>query len=205
MIEILTAFGGGLLASLSPCVYPLIPITVSFLGRTNSLKPIYVFTAGKIVTLMILGLMAVQASEALGYVSTLPWVQYTVGTVLLVLGTFSYLERLPAMLGKINIYTDKISGSAFLLGVGSALLVSPCTTPILYSVLMIIATSPSQIYGMSVMLAYSVGFSLLFFLFGIGIVNKLPKLGKYMKYVQKLSSLALIGLGIYYILQAFLA
>jgi cytochrome c biogenesis protein CcdA len=202
-MEVLTAFLGGLLASLSPCVYPLIPLTLSFLGAAKSVKPVLIFTTGKVITLLLLGVFAVRAGEALGYTSQLPSVQIAMGLFLCIFGTYSFLDKVPPLFSKLNGIGSNFDGSAFLLGAGSALLVSPCTTPILYSVLVIVATTPSRLYGLTVMFAYAIGFSAILLILGLGLVKKLPKSGTWLKLFHKLSSTALFCLGLYYFYLGF--
>lgn len=211
--QALGVFGTGILASLSPCVYPMLPITLGFLGSQSegkgSKKAVISYTLGQCLALFILGIVAVQIGETFGFSSQSRSVQLAIGGFLVLAGIVSWRGRLPAFLSRLNVgsgLTSLLSRgglfAAFLLGVSAALVASPCTSPILGGVLALMATASSFQAGMLLMLFYSMGFSLLFLLLGLGVLrmNRLPRSGRWLQGVHKLNSLFLIGAGTYYLL-----
>ena len=87
-----------------------------------------------------------------------------------------------------------------MLGASTALMASPCSTPILATTLTLLASKSSALVGVALMTVYSIGFLFLFGLLGFGVVkaSKIPKSGVWMKYVHAMGSLAILGAGIYY-------
>lgn len=207
-----TAFGAGVLASLSPCVYPLIPLTLGYLGQLSKNKAslgisLFSFIAGHTAVLIILGLLAARLGESFGFASQDPMVRIGIGVFLIVVGIFSLSSRLPAFFDKLNMKTQNVDFKKFnsfvgpfLLGASTALMASPCSTPILATTLTLLASKSGAFQGVVLMSVYSVGFLFIFALLGFGVVkaSKLPRSGAWMKYVHTLGSLAIIAAGLYY-------
>lgn len=207
-----TAFGAGVLASLSPCVYPLIPLTLGYLGqlsknKSSIFKSITLFIVGHTLVLVGLGLIASRIGESFGFASQDPMVRISIGALLIVLGIFSLSSKLPAFFDKLNLKTQSLPLHKFnsflgpiLLGASTALMASPCSTPILATTLALLATKSGALMGVSLMAVYSIGFLFIFALLGFGIVkaSKIPRSGVWMKYVHNLGSLAILAAGIYY-------
>lgn len=212
LYQILTALFAGIIASFSPCVYPLLPITLSFFG-TQSKKgrnlEIILFSFGQFIVFFILGMLAVFAGEALGFSSESPMVQLTLGFFFIFFGVASFsqkfqkifsLIKLPSFFETQNLNKWGSAMKALLFGMGTSLLVSPCTTPILSGILTMASTKEHAIEGSILMLFYSLGFSLLLLVLGLGLVNikKLPKAGKWMNKINVSAGIAMIAVGAYY-------
>jgi cytochrome c-type biogenesis protein len=201
-------FGTGILASLSPCVYPLLPITIGFLGNNSQSKsklPVLLYTAGQTLTLFFIGVAAVALGETLGFSSQSREVQIGVGALLLLFAAWSAIGKTPSFLSRFSQTTPfatrgKLVG-AFLLGASAALIASPCTSPILGGVLAMMATSTTYFEGLVLMALYSTGFSLLFLLVGLGTlrIKRLPKSGKWLQATHRLSTVLLVVAGLYYL------
>lgn len=209
--QIFGAFGAGLLASLSPCVYPLIPITVGFLGtlthRRNRLR-LLAFAVGQTLTFVVLGMVAVKAGETFGFSSESREVNIGVGVVLIGAGIFSLLGRLPMFTSKWNhalgsVGRRSMTGvlGAAAVGVGTALVASPCSSPILAGVLAMMASSLTLTRGAILMSLYGIGFSFVFILLGLGLakLSSLPRSGRWMVYVNRLGSCVLVAAGVYFV------
>lgn len=207
-----TAFGAGVLASLSPCVYPLIPLTLGYLGQLSKNKSslglsLLSFILGHTLVLVGLGILASQLGESFGFASQDPIVRMSIGVFLIVVGLFSLSSRLPAFFDKLNLKTQNINfnkfnsfGGPLLLGASTALMASPCSTPILATTLTLLASKSGVLEGMALMSVYSIGFLFIFALLGFGVfkASKLPRSGAWMKTIHTLGSLAIVGAGIYY-------
>ena len=204
--------GTGVLASLSPCVYPMIPITIGFLGtgvkEQNKKSTVLFYILGQSLSLIAIGMAAVSLGETLGFTSQSPIINFGIGAFLILAGIFSLRGKLPSFLSGWNQKASKIGGTkapgalaAFLLGVSAALIASPCTSPILGGVLAMLASSETWLEGFMLMSLYSFGFSIIFVVLGFGIINtsKLPQSGKWMEKVHKVSSLILLLAGVYYL------
>lgn len=215
-IGVLTSFGAGLLTSLSPCVYPMIPITLGFLGRAeNQKRDVIAFVLGQALALTALGFVAVSLGEAFGFTSDTPWAQIVVAILMLGMGIFSWKGELPEFMNGWNQFSErarlKLDGipmlvpglSALLFGAFSALLASPCSSPILGGILVQVASSGQSLSGLILMLAFASGLSVLFLILGLGVTQgkRLPRAGAWMKRIHVLSSMALVGVGVFYFLQ----
>ena len=155
-VNYFAAFLGGILVSLTPCVYPLIPITAGYIGAGSAGSRFKGFTlsltyvTGVAITYSILGMLASLTGRLFGQISTHPLTYIIVGVVVIVFGL--------SMLDLFNIpfvnVMKKLPGSekqnhfgAFLLGISSGLVVSPCLTPALSSILLYLATERNILYG----------------------------------------------------------
>lgn len=213
MIKAASVFGAGLLTSLTPCIYPMIPITVGYLGSArhedHRKKTVIGFFLGQVLAFTALGVAAVSLGEILGFSSELQSVQFGTAAFLFVFGFFSWKGQLPGFLQKLNnlpFLKTKNSATlagAIVVGAISALVASPCASPILGGVLATIAQTGSLVTGALLMLFYSVGVSVIFLVLGLGLVSaaKLPKAGNWMVYVHKGSAVLLMGAGGYYLLR----
>jgi thiol:disulfide interchange protein len=211
---IAAAFAGGFLASLSPCVYPMIPIVSAYVGsrspggnstaRSLQLSLSYVF--GMAAVYALLGMVAALSGGLFGEISTSPWSQLIVGNILILLALnllevfrfptwFSGRSRGPGRGGAIG---------ALLVGAASGLVASPCVSPVLLALLTFVATKQSVFYGASLLFAFSLGMGMLLVVAGTcsGLLAALPKPGRWMVGVKKLLGLLLLALAQYYLVKA---
>jgi thiol:disulfide interchange protein DsbD len=195
------AFAGGVLTSLTPCVYPLIPITVSIFGAKKAgsrgqamvLSGLYVL--GIAVMYSALGLVAALSGAAFGQAMQSPWVLRAVALVfaamgLSMLGLFE-LQLPPALAMRLNRVGGAGNAGAFAMGLVSGIVAAPCTGPVLAAALAYIASQGSVVLGVSVMFAYALGLGLLFFLIGAFSLS-LPKSGRWMEVVKSVFGVALL-------------
>lgn len=204
-------FGAGLLASLSPCVYPLIPITLGFFGTQASDRRtgnIVSYAAGQIVAFAALGFLAVTAGETFGFSSELRSVNLGVGLVLVTAGAIALLGRWPVAFTRL---AARLRGprratftapagwlGAAALGAGSALVASPCTSPILAGVLATMAVRTGAGRGIALMLCYALGFTSLFLALGLGVLARLPRSGNWLSWLRRTSAAVLLAAGAFY-------
>lgn len=217
--SILTTYLAGFLTSLTPCVYPMIPLSLGYLGSRsgNSKKAtVLYFSAGQVLMFSLMGFAAVQLGEVFGSISENKYFQMTTGFMLLLFAYYSFKGTLPSFLLKLNSINPKAdittTENPFIrnlktisAGAISALVASPCSTPVLGGVLIMISQTQSQVQGMAFMLAYGLGLSTIFLILGLGIfqIKTLPKSGVWMTYIHKVSVFMLAGSGVYFILKAF--
>ena len=208
--KLLTVFGAGFLTSLSPCVYPMIPISLGYFGsqaESGKKVNILLFFIGQVLTFTILGVAAASLGEVFGFSSQNPWVQITIGIFLLAFGFASLFNFVPAFLQKTNsIQLNRFSGTFFfpvILGAAAALLASPCTTPVLGAVLVTISASTQLLSGTIYMFFYAFGATLIFLIVGLGITSmgKLPKSGSWMKKVHSISAVLILAAGLFFLYQ----
>jgi thiol:disulfide interchange protein DsbD len=196
------AFAGGVATSLTPCVYPLIPITVSIFGARKAgtrreaaiLSALYVL--GIAAMYSGLGVGAALTGKAFGSVMQSPWV---VGAVALVLATFAasmfgaFELRLPSSWqARLSTVGGAGRAGAFAMGLVSGVIAAPCTGPVLGAALTYVATKGSVAFGFSIMFVYALGLGLLFFAIGAFSIS-LPKSGPWMETVKSTFGVALLA------------
>ena len=209
ILKMASIFGAGFLASLSPCVYPLIPVTLGYFGTQKKFSrlKILLYVVGQMLTFTTLAVIAVKSGKSLGFTSQSYVVNLVFGLSMLVFGYYSYLGRLPKffkVFDRVSVNPSQNFGgfvAPLLLGITSALIASPCTTPLLSAVMILLADSATIMSGVFLMLLYSLGFSLLIMGLAFGVLNmdKLPKSGNWLNIVHKISAFLLIALGLYYL------
>jgi thiol:disulfide interchange protein DsbD len=206
------AFAGGVLTSLTPCVYPLIPITVSIFGarkaggRGEAMALSLLYVLGIAVMYSALGLFASLSGAAFGSVMQSP---VAVGLVALVLAAMG-----ASMLGLFDLQLpsswqlrlNRVGGAgragAFAMGLVSGIVAAPCTGPVLAAALAFVAAQGSPALGASIMFAYALGLGLLFFLIGAFSLS-LPKSGPWMEAVKSIFGVALLSAALVFAVGAF--
>jgi cytochrome c-type biogenesis protein len=204
-LALLLAYVGGVLASFTPCTYPMMPITVAFVGakaqgsrwRGFLLSSLYVL--GLAIVYSALGAFAALSGGLFGALTANGWTYLIVGNICLVFG-LAMLDvipvRPPAFLNRIQV--RNIPGhdivTSVLLGGASALVVSTCTTPILGVLLTIVATQQDMFWGMGMLFAFSYGIGSLVILIGTftGLLTSLPRSGIWMRRIQKFFGLLMV-------------
>jgi thiol:disulfide interchange protein DsbD len=208
-LDFLLAFLGGVGVSLTPCMYPLIPITAGYIGlraRGSKIKALslsLIYVTGIAITYSLLGLLASLGGRFFGSVSSQPITYIFVGIVVIVFG-LSMLDLFQISLPNIiRLPTDKKQRyiATFFLGLTSGLIITPCLTPVLGTILVYLATKKNIFYGVTLLFSFAYGLGLILILIGTSssILVSLPKSGKWMVYIKKLAGIILLGMGIYFI------
>lgn len=206
------AFGQGVLVDLTPCVYPLIPVTVAVFGAKGVSKGRALFLAASYVLGMAalytsLGVGVALAAGGVGFGTWLanPWVVGPLVAVLLALAAsmFGAFElQLPSVLeNKLASVGGAGPFGAFLMGLVSGLVSAPCTGPVLLNLLAYIAVSADRpggvLYGGSLLFTYALGMGTLFFAVALG--ASLFKPGPWMDHIKSVFGIALIVMAYYFL------
>ncbi len=202
---------GGFLTALTPCVYPLIPITVGVFGArkaTSRFKAFLLTSAyvtGMGVVFSVLGVTAALSGKAFGTVLGSPWVVAGLALFLLTLATSMFGAFELALPSGLTTKLNNVGGSgfvgAFLMGSVSGFLAAPCTGPVLTSLLAYVAKTQSIPLGASLMFIYALGIGLPFFVLGVTTV-RLPRSGVWMDWVKSFFGVALVALAVNYLKDA---
>ena len=222
-LAFILVFVAGIVTSLTPCVYPLIPITVSIFGASEStgmlrsflLSLVYVF--GIILTYSILGVVVASTDAVFGQIMANPWVIGPVCLILVALGLSMlgvYEIRLPSNLqNNLNSVGGAGFVGAFAMGTVAGIIAAPCTGPALAAVLSYIANINEDnqtrkiILGLSLMSIYALGMGLLFICIGTfsGLISSLPRSGGWMYILENIFGIAIITMALYFLkdLQVF--
>jgi thiol:disulfide interchange protein DsbD len=207
-LSFLIAFIAGLLTSLTPCVYPMIPITIAVLGqgsenRKKSEQILFsiIYVLGIATTFSLLGLTAAQFGFLFGSLLSQTWVLVIVCLILLVmaLSLFGLFEiNPPAFL--MNQASKKSSShliGAYVSGLFFGVVSSPCVGPVLVAILTWVSTTRKPFLGFALLFTYAIGLGMLFI--ALGLFSKaLPRSGAWMVKVKKLMGLVVLGVSFYY-------
>lgn len=205
-----TMFLAGLATSLTPCVYPMIPITAGILGGAGAAAPgrrltlTLVYVLGLALVYSLLGLAAGLSGTLFGTVSSNPWALFVMGNLLLLFGlalldvlTFRVPGRLAGWAGQLQ---GGSIGGVFALGATSGLVAAPCGAPAFAAVLTFVSTTRSAWLGFLYLFIFSLGLTALLVLVGLfsGGLAALPKSGRWMLLAKRAGGVLLLAMAEYY-------
>ncbi len=206
----LGAFGAGFATSLTPCVYPMIPITLAIFGargdgvskrRSLALATTYVLGMG--VTYAVLGVIVATAFGAADFGKQLGHPGFVIPLVILFVAMaasmFGAFEmNLPSSLqARLNQIGGKGFRGAFAMGSVGGLIAAPCTGPYLLGLLAFTART-SAFGGGTMLFVYALGMGVLFFVLAV-FASSLPKSGPWMEKVKSASGIAMLLAAIYFL------
>jgi thiol:disulfide interchange protein DsbD len=208
-------FLAGVATSLTPCLYPMIPITVSIVGagdegstRRRRLGLILAYVVGLASAYASLGLLAGMTGTMFGAVSTNPWLQFVMANVMLVAAGMmadvipvpisSRLQSRAATAG-----TGGRAVGVLVMGVVSGLVAAPCGAPVMAAILTWVASTRSAALGFVYLLAFSTGMCALLVIAAMAADTtlRLPRAGPWMLWVKRAFALILLGVAEYYLVQ----
>ncbi len=214
LLTYLIVFGFGILTSFTPCVYPLIPITVSIFGARDTQSKIQAFTLaftyvmGIVVMYSALGYLAASTQMVFGQFMTNPWIIGAISLFFVVLGLsmmglfeFQLPSSLQTRLSRVGGHGY---GSAFLMGLVAGIVAAPCTGPILAGILTYVATEGNPFWGLTLLMTYSFGLGMLFLVIGTfsGLITRLPRSGGWMEGVKSVFAIVLFVCALYFLKNA---
>lgn len=211
ILAYLAVYLGGVLVSFTPCVYPVIPINVAYIGGQSSGSKVKGFllsifyVLGMALAYTFLGSLAALTGRLFGQLQTNPWTYFIVANICILLG-LSMLEvfnlPLPRFLtkGQPKERRKGVLGS-FLVGVASGFVLGPCTAPVLAVLLGFVATKQNILFGMSFLFIFAFGMGTLLIVLGTfaGLLTNLPRAGVWMVRVKKIFGWILIAMGEYFL------
>jgi thiol:disulfide interchange protein DsbD len=213
-------FAGGVLTSLTPCIYPMIPITAAIVGGTTvsqgtsgpsrraRLRPVVLtltYVLGLALVYSALGLFAGMSGTLFGSVSSNPWLYFTMANVLL-LAALAMLDAIPIRVPTTTLEWAATTGKsgrfsgAFAMGAMSGLVAAPCSAPVMAAVLTWVASTKSAILGFIYLFVFSLGMCTLLVVVGVGsgTIARLPRAGMWMVWVKRFFAIVMIGVAEYY-------
>jgi len=210
-------FVAGLLTSLTPCVYPMIPITVALVGRESlgpgitRWRPLFLtlsYVFGVALVYAILGVIAGMTGSIFGTISSNPWLYFLQANVLLLAGLFMldvFTLRLPAstMEWATRVGTGGHYGGAFAMGSVSGLVAAPCGAPVMAAVLTWVTRTQSAILGFIYLFVFSLGMCALLVAVGVssGTAARMPRAGMWMARVKRIFGFVMLGVAEYYLIK----
>lgn len=212
---LLLAFLFGILSSLTPCVYPVIPITVAYIGsrsegrgKSHGFLLSLAFVLGLAVVYATLGAVSAKAGQTFGTLTQTPWVGVPIALLffLLAFSMFNLFEfKTPAFLtNRIEQTKQRGKGKgfvgAFAIGALSGLVASPCVGPLILAILVAVAATGSVLLGFLYLFSFALGMGLLFVVIGTfsGVIASLPKSGTWMDGVRIVFGVLILAAGFYF-------
>jgi thiol:disulfide interchange protein len=214
----LASFVAGVLSSFTPCIYPLIPITVGIIGayslssRRRGFLLSLVFVLGISVIYTSLGVICALLGIFIGNIVFNPVAYGILAVLLFILGLAMFdINLLPAI--KFSLTRDKftVTGRPFLSlftsGMIAGIVAIPCIFPIVGAILSIITLKNNVVYGAANLFFFSLGYGLILIVLGTftSFIWKLPKSGSWLIILKKCFGIILILIGGYFALKTFSA
>jgi thiol:disulfide interchange protein DsbD len=209
-------FLAGVVTSVTPCVYPMIPITIGILGgagaesrtRRRTVGYTLLYALGLALVYASLGLLAGLSGTLFGTISSNRWAYLGMGSLLL-LAALAMLDVFPLaaparLVSWASRFGARSPGSVFLMGATSGLVAAPCGAPAFAAVLTFVGHTRSAPLGFLYLFVFSIGMTAL--LIGVGLsagtLASLPKAGKWLSWVKRAAGFVILGMAVYYFVKA---
>jgi thiol:disulfide interchange protein DsbD len=212
-------FLAGVLTSLTPCIYPMIPITAAIVGGGEvaagdarpRLRPLLLsltYVMGLALVYAALGLFAGLSGTMFGRISTNPWLYFGMAN-LLVLAALAMLDVIPIRLPSWVVQRAATAGTggrfggALVMGAMSGLVAAPCSAPVMIAVLTWVSETRSAVLGFFYLFVFSLGMCTLLVVVGVssGALSRLPRAGMWMVRVKRLFGVVMLGVAEYYLIK----
>ena len=216
-VSLIIIFLAGVGLSFTPCVYPMIPITVAVIGGQASgdqtaarspLKALFlslIYVLGISIVYSALGVTAASTGALFGTALQSPWVigfvvAVFVGLAMSMFGV--YYLRVPSFISdRLGTKTGKGFVGVFVMGLVSGIVASPCIGPALASLLVYIASTGNKFLGFWMLFVFAWGIGVLLIVLGTfsGAIKAIPKSGAWMEIVERIFGILLLGAALYYL------
>lgn len=206
-LAFLAVFVGGLISAASPCVLAAIPLIIGYVGGYSGgdkkKTAIYslVFILGLSITFTVLGAAASAMGQFLSFAGQ--WLYIGLAVIAVVMGLqLMGLISIPLPFQKTRQVKSRGLWGAFLLGLLTGTVSSPCATPVLAVILAYVSTQRDILYGGSLLFAYAVGHCALIFIAGlsIGLTESIVSskgVKNFSLYSKRFSGALLVAAGLY--------
>jgi len=213
LFTFLFVFFAGVLTSLTPCIFPMIPITLAVIGaraaghsKFKSFTMSLFYVGGIALTYSLLGLLAARTGALFGSLLGSPRVITGIALVFVAMGLSMYgvFEiKLPHFISHRLASKKNDVGflGAFITGLITGIVASPCVGPVLVAILTYVAETQNMVFGFFLLLTFALGMGQLFLILGTfsGLIKNLPRSGPWMEVVKFLFGTTMIAAALYYI------
>ncbi|MGY8778093.1 MAG: cytochrome c biogenesis protein CcdA [Longimicrobiales bacterium] len=216
LVALAAMFGAGVLTSLTPCVYPMIPITSAVIAGTTregqtkfrTITLTLTYAVGLATLYATLGAIAGLSGQIFGTISANPWALFAIGNLLIVFA-LSMLDVLPVpvprkLLERAAATDGGSYGAVFAMGAMSGIVAAPCGAPAFAVVLTWVAATQAGLMGFVYLFVFSIGMTSLLVVVGIfsGALVMLPRSGAWMVWVKRAAAVIMLAMAEYYFMTA---
>jgi thiol:disulfide interchange protein DsbD len=209
LIGLLAVLLGGLALNLTPCVYPLIGVTIAYFGNQGGgprkiavLSVIYVL--GIALTFSLAGIAVALSGGLFGAALQNPLVLIAIAAMLLVLAASSFgmfsLQPPPWLMQRAGVARRGYLGS-LVMGLGMGVVAAPCIGPIVLGLLLVVERSASPVFGFALFFTLAIGLGLPYIALALaaGHIRALPRSGEWLAWIEQLFGFVLVGLALYFL------
>lgn len=200
---------GGLALNLTPCVYPLIGVTIAYFGRQGGgarrvAKLASLYVVGIALMFSTLGLAAALSGGLFGAALEKPLVLATIAAMLMVLAasSFGWFQfRLPQWMLRSTAIARPGYLGAVVMGLGMGVVAAPCIGPFVLGLLLLVERSGNPLFGFSLFFTLALGMGLPYvgLAMAAGSIRKLPRSGEWLAWVEQLFGFVLVGMALYFL------
>lgn len=215
ILAVIAAYLGGVLTSFTPCVFPVLPITVGVLGVSQSSSKLraffksIVYVLGMSIVYAGLGMAAALTGKMFGSFSVNPITNIVVANICILFGLnmldVFYLP-LPSFLTSRKMTGQKQMSliGVFFMGMTSGTVVAPCTAPVLGTLLTFVGSSGNVVFGSLLLFVFAFGLGTLMVLIGVfgGLVSAIQSKSSIMGIIKKILGFLMIVIGEYFLVKA---
>jgi len=213
-VILVLVFIGGLALDLTPCVYPMIPITISYFGgqaqgrKGNLIVHACLYITGMAVTYSLLGVVAALTGGLLGTALRYPPVLIAISLVmfLLALSMFEVFElRVPGFLNRLAAGNRSGFAGTVLMGLTVGIVAAPCIGPFVFGLLTYVGNRGNALLGFLLFFILSIGMGIPLLILGIfsGSIHRLPRSGEWMLWIRKVFGFILLAMALYFLRTLF--
>jgi thiol:disulfide interchange protein DsbD len=210
----LLVFLGGLALNLTPCVYPMIPITISYFGgqaqgkKGSLVLHSILYVVGMAITYSVMGVVAAMTGSLFGAAHQYPAVLIGIALVMVVLAMsmFDVYElRLPAALIRLTGSSQKGFWGTFLMGSTVGIVAAPCIGPFVLGLLTYVGNKGNAFLGFALFFVLALGMGIPFLALGAfsGSIRRLPRSGAWMVWVRKIFGFILLAMAVFFLKTLF--
>jgi len=213
-VYLLLVFLAGLALNLTPCVYPMIPITITYFGgqaqgkKGSLLAHSGLYIVGMAVTYSVLGVVAALTGGLLGAALQYPPVLIGIALVMvfLALSMFDIYElRMPSFLNRLAGGTRKGYTGTFLMGLTVGIVAAPCIGPFVFGLLTYVGNRGNAVLGFLLFFVLALGLGIPLLILGIfsGSIHRLPRSGDWMVWIRKVFGFILLAMAVFFLKTLF--
>jgi thioredoxin:protein disulfide reductase len=209
VIGFLIVLLGGLALNLTPCVYPLIGVTIAYFGNQGGgprrvLILAILFVLGIAMMFSSVGVAVALSGGLFGAAMQNPFVLSAVAAMMLVLAASSFgffVIQPPQFMARWAGAARPGYAGSFLMGLGMGVVAAPCIGPIVLGLLLMVERSGNPLFGFALFFTLAVGLGLPYIglAMAAGSIRRLPRSGEWLAWIEQLFGFILVGLAIYFL------